>query len=144
MDLTFDFMRTACRIATWKCCQAHPKLQLCCDELSFNFDFPDRESTVTWNLSLICLPSLFKEDNLTGRRPHMKTTSQEDALKGRQLPRKTTSMEDNLNERWPQWTTTSIEDELNWRRPQWRMTSMLKNNLIEVDLNGSLTGIIWY
>ena len=44
-------------------------------------------------------------------------------------------MEDDLNERRPQWKTTSIEDDINGGR-----LSMLKNNLIEVDINGSLTG----
>ena len=53
------------------------------------------------------------------RRPYRKMTSREDDLTGRRPHRKTTSQEDDL---------------------QSRMTSMLKDNLTEVDLNGSVTG----
>ena len=43
-------------------------------------------------------------------------------------------MEDNLKGIQPQWKTTSIEDDLKGR------TTVLKNSLMDVDLNGSLTG----
>ena len=54
------------------------------------------------NISLVIRKMTSKEDDLKGRRPHRKTTSQEDDLlvvKGRQLPWTTTSMEDDLNGR---------------------------------------------
>ena len=57
-------------------------------------------------------------------------------------------MEDDPNGRQPQLKTTSIEDKLNERRPQKKTTSMGKGRtplwksiLMEVDPNGSLTGI---
>ena len=46
------------------------------------------------------------EDDLTGRQPHRKMTSQEDNLTGRRPYKKTTSQEDNLTEK-----TASLEDE---------------------------------
>ena len=66
-----------------------------------------------------------------------------------------TSMEDDPNGRQPQWRTTAMEEDLmvvclSGRRPQWTTTSRehnlkgitpLKNDLMEVDLNGRITGI---
>ena len=58
----------------------------------------------------------------------------EDDLKRRRPQWKSTSMEDNLNGRGPLWTTTSTEETLEGR------TTPLKNILMDVNLNGSLTG----
>ena len=61
-------------------------------------------------------------------------------------------MKDNLKRRRPQGKTTLIEGNLNGRQPQWKTNLsikeddlkgrmlLLKNILMEVDLNGSLTG----
>ena len=64
------------------------------------------------------------EENLTGRKPQRKMTSQEDDIT------RTTSQEDNFYGRQPQWNTTSMEDDLNGRQLQWKTNSM------EADLSG--------
>ena len=110
-----------------------PKLQLWL-RLALIFDFtthPPRESIDSCNLSFMGIHNHCKvvskwkttfqeetsqEDNLTGRRPHWKTTYQEDDLTGKKTQSKMNSQKDNLAGRQPQRNTASLEDKLIGRR----------------------------
>ena len=112
--------------------QAQSQLQLCWTEISCIFGFPLK--TETWNLSLICLPSLCKfalkwkttsqKENLTERQPRRKTTSQKENLTEGQPHRKTTSKKESLRERHP------YKYNLTERQPH-RKTTSQKENLTE-------------
>ena len=97
-----------------------------------SIEIAGNEQTLLFNIcrsTLVEYKSILKnlkkmEDDLSGRRPHWKTTSVEYNLSGRRPQWKMTSVEDNLSGRRPHWKTTSVEDNLSGRQPPWMSASV--------------------